>query len=138
MGRILGIDHGNRRIGLALSDPMQIISRPYRTITFLNMQDVILKLKEIIKEKDIEKIVLGLPKGMRGQDTSQTKTVREFAVFLGEETELHVEFEDERLSSISAQKALVYQGVKTGHDKGRIDQTAAAIFLQQYLDTQRR
>ncbi len=138
MGRILGIDHGNRRIGLALSDPLQIISKPYSTITFLSMRDVILKLKKIIKEEDIEKIVLGLPKGMRGQNTSQTKIVREFAVLLREETELHVEFEDERLSSISAQKALIYQGVKTGRNKGRIDETAAAIILQQYLDTQRR
>lgn len=138
MGRILGIDHGSRRVGLALSDLLQIISKPYRTIVYSNIPELISVLLEIINEENIEKIVLGLPIGMKGQETNQTKIVRDFAEILRDKTKLIVDFEDERLSSISAKKSLINQGVKTGHNKERIDETAAAIFLQQYLDIQRR
>lgn len=134
MGRILGIDHGNRRIGLALSDPMQIISKPLDTITYTNIKTVFEKLKLLIREKEVEKIILGLPLGMRGQDTDQTRRVREFKVLLESELLIKVDFEDERLSSLSARKILVLQGIKTGHEKGQVDKTAAAIFLQQHLD----
>lgn len=134
MGRILGIDHGNRRIGLALSDPMQIISKPLETITYTNIKTVFEKLKLLIREKEVEKIILGLPLGMRGQDTDQTRRVREFRVLLESELLIKVDFEDERLSSLSARKILVLQGIKTGHEKGQVDKTAAAIILQQHLD----
>ncbi|MEE8335098.1 MAG: Holliday junction resolvase RuvX [Candidatus Neomarinimicrobiota bacterium] len=134
MGRILGIDHGNRRIGLALSDPMQIISKPLETITYTNLKTVFEKLKILIREKEVEKIILGLPLGMRGQDTDQTRQVREFGVLMESELLIKVDFEDERLSSLSARKILVLQGIKTGHEKGEVDKTAAAIILQQHLD----
>jgi len=137
MGRILGIDHGNRRIGLALSDPMQIIAKPHDTIIYSQINSVLEKIKSLIPEFDIEKIILGLPLGMNGKDTDQTRIVREFSDLLKSELNIDIEFEDERLSSLSAKKILVLQGVKTGHEKGRVDQTAAAIFLQQYLDRRR-
>ncbi|MEE8437095.1 MAG: Holliday junction resolvase RuvX [Candidatus Neomarinimicrobiota bacterium] len=134
MGRILGIDHGNRRIGLALSDPMQIISKPLETITYSNIKTVFEKLKLLVREKEVEKIILWLPLGMRGHDTDQTRQVREFGVLLESELMIKVDFEDERLSSLSARKILILQGVKTGHEKGQVDKTAAAIILQQHLD----
>jgi putative Holliday junction resolvase len=137
MGRILGIDHGNVRVGLALSDPLKIIAKPYKTITYKNGNDLFRQLNGIITDECVEHIVVGFPKGMGGQTTKQTEIVTLFVQQLKEEIDLSVSLEDERLSSVSAEKALILQNVKTGHNKGRIDETAAAIVLQQYLDRSR-
>lgn len=135
MHRILGIDYGEKRIGLALSDPLQIIASPYNTIP--NNPKLVTKIQSIIKEKDVEIVVVGLPKGMKGQVTASTEKVLEFTEIL-KQNNIHFELEDERLTSVSAEKALIKQGIKTGHNKGLIDQTAAAIILQQYLDGQNK
>jgi putative Holliday junction resolvase len=82
----------------------------------------------------VERIVLGLPIGMLGQNTKQTENIYQFAGHLKSVVDIPVSLEDERLSSHSAKKALVQQGIKTGYNKDRIDETAAAIFLQNYLD----
>ena len=133
MHRILGIDYGEKRVGLALSDPMQMIASPYKTIP--NNPDLIVAIQSIMKAEIVEFVVVGLPKGMKGQETAQTKHVNSFVENLNQ-NDIKVELVDERLTSISAKKALVEQGIKTGHNKGLIDQTAAAIILQQYLDSQ--
>ena len=137
MGRFLAIDHGHKRVGLAISDPLGIIAKPFKTITYKHIDDLCNQIKTIINEKEIICVVLGLPKGMKGNDTQQTKHVLEFAEILKTQINIPVNMEDERLSSVSAEKALIQQRVKTGHNKGRIDETAAAIFLQQYLDRNR-
>jgi len=134
MGRFLGIDHGNKRVGLALSDPLKIIAKPYKTITYKNIDDLCAKIQLIISKEEVERIVLGLPMGMQGQRTQQTENVTLFEEHLKSVIDVPIVLEDERLSSVSAEKALILQNVKTGHNKGRIDETAAAIFLQQYLD----
>ena len=134
MGRFLGIDHGNKRVGLALSDPTKTIAKPFKTLTYSNPADLMNALKDIIKSESVERIVLGLPKGMKGQDTAQTEVVMNFADQLKAQLDIPIQLIDERLSSVSAEKALIQQEVKTGYNKGRIDQTAAAIFLQQYLE----
>jgi len=134
VGRFLGIDHGNKRVGLALSDPMKIIAKPFKTLTYSNSADLMNALKDIIESESVERIVLGLPKGMKGKDTAQTKLVMNFADKLKSQIDIPIQLIDERLSSVSAEKALIQQEVKTGYNKGRIDQTAAAIFLQQYLE----
>ncbi len=133
MGRILGIDHGDSRVGLAISDPLHMIASPYRTVPASPRNQLIATLKEIISDQDIIEIVVGLPLGMRNRQTDRTIIVREFAEDM-KELNLPIHLEDERLSSVSAVKSLVKQGVKTGHSKGLVDQTAAAIILQQYLD----
>ncbi len=133
MGRILGIDHGDTRFGLALSDPLKMIASPYKTLTVKSTDQILSDLKHVIIEKEVEMIVLGLPLGMKGQETAQTRHVREFAEKLTQEG-YTVMLEDERLTSVSAKRSLHEQNIKTGHDKQRVDQTAAAILLQQYLD----
>ena len=133
MGRILGLDYGDRRIGLALSDPSKMIASPFKFIINIGDGEVLDYLKILIAEEDIEAIVVGLPIGMKGQETKQTTKVREFAELLSSLT-IPISFEDERLSSISAEKSMIQQKIKTGHNKGIIDQRAAAILLQQYLD----
>ena len=137
MGRYLGIDNGEKRVGLALSDPLKIIATPFRTLLVHNTNQVIRELDKIIDEQDVELIVVGNPLGMKGQQTAQTKQVIEFTDKL-RKIGHKVRLEDERLSSVSAKRIMIEQGIKTGHNKELIDQTAAAIILQQFLDKQSR
>ena len=137
MGRVLGIDYGDSRIGLAMSDPLKIIASPFKTIRNEGNEKCLQVFQSLIKEKDVEAIVVGLPIGLKGQETAQTKKVREFADLLYA-LKLPIHLEDERLSSVSAEKSMIQQNIKTGHNKGLIDQRAAAIILQQFLDKQNR
>ena len=137
MGRVLGIDYGDSRIGLAMSDPMKIIASPFNTIRNEGNEKCLQVFQSLIKEKDVEAIVVGLPIGLKGQETVQTKKVREFANLLYA-LKLPIHLEDERLSSVSAEKSMIQQNIKTGHNKGLIDQRAAAIILQQFLDKRNR
>ncbi|HJN98810.1 MAG TPA: Holliday junction resolvase RuvX [Candidatus Marinimicrobia bacterium] len=137
MGRILGIDYGDSRIGLAMSDRLKIIASPFKTIRNEGNENCLQVFQSLIKEKDVETIVVGLPMGLKGQETAQTKKVREFVSLLYA-LNLPIRLEDERLSSVSAEKSMIQQNIKTGHNKGLIDQRAAAIILQQFLDKQNR
>ena len=136
MSRVLGIDYGERRIGLALSDPMGIIAKPLRTIDRKITTDYIAEILNTSKENNANIIVVGLPLTLRGKQSKQTKIVQKFIENLTQRGKIPVVPVDERLSRISAKKSLQLQGVKTGHEKGRVDETAAAIILQEYLDSQ--
>jgi len=133
MGRSLGIDFGEKRVGLALSDRSNLIASPFKTINYTNENNLVTQLKKIVIENDIENFVLGLPINMKGEDTAQTKVVRKFKESLAS-LDLPIIYEDERLSSVSAKNSLILQNIKTGHNKPEIDKTAAAIILQQFLD----
>ena len=133
MNRALGIDYGDTRIGIALSDPMQIITKPY--ITLKNNSDFFVKLESIVNEKDVKIIVVGYPYGMKGQITKQTEKVDLFIDRLKQNIDIEVIKVDERLSSKSAENLLKKQGFKTGHNKSMIDDTSAAIILQEYIDS---
>ena len=137
MGRILGVDYGDSRIGLALSDPLKMIASPFQTIRNEGSEKRLQSIQTLTEEQEVESIVVGLPIGMKGQETAQTKKVREFTDSLSV-LNLPIYLEDERLSSVSAEKSMIIQKIKTGHNKGMIDQRAAAILLQQFLDKQNR
>ena len=137
MGRILGVDYGDSRIGLALSDPNKIIASPFKTIKNKGFGKTKKEIFDIIRANKVELIVLGLPVSMSGTETNQTKKVRKFQIFI-QDFDIPVEMQDERLSSFTAKKSLIQQKIKTGHNKHLIDSTAAAIFLQQYLDSKIR
>ena len=133
MGRLLGIDHGDRRIGLALSDPIPLIASPLKTIVVNSQHDAIEAVASIIAEFDITLAVIGLPIGMKGNSTAQTEHVIKFAEEL-KKTGIEVAFQDERLTSKSAKKLYQEDGVNLKGKKELIDETAAAILLQQYID----
>ena len=133
MNRALGIDYGDTRIGIALSDPLQIITKPY--ITLKNNSDFFVKLESIVNEKEVKTIVVGYPYGMKGQITKQTKKVDLFIDRLKQNIDIEVIKVDERLSSKSAENLLKKQGFKTGYNKSMIDDTSAAIILQEYIDS---
>jgi len=136
LSRVLGIDYGERRVGLALSDPMGIIAKPFKVIDRKTTSDYIAEILNITKEKNANIIVVGLPLTLKGEQSKQTEVVIKFIRELKQVGELPVIAIDERLSSVSAKKSLQAQGVKTGHEKSRVDETAAAIILQEYLDSQ--
>ena len=133
MGRLLAIDYGARRVGLALSDPLKMIASPYRTIINKNNTILIEEIERIITTEDVELTIIGLPLGMAGQKTEQTKKVEEFVDKLTDRG-IIIKYEDERWSSVAAKRSMKEQNIKSGYNKGLVDQTAAAIFLQQYLD----
>ncbi len=135
LSRVLGLDYGERRIGLALSDPLGIIARPLAIIDRKETKDYISRISEIISEKKITSIVVGLPLTLKGHNSKQTEIVLAFIDQLQSELQIPILSIDERLSSMAAKKSLQIQSVKTGHEKGRVDETAAAIFLQEYLDS---
>ena len=133
MKRILCLDYGEKRIGLALSDPLKIIAYPYKTIINSDINKLKYELKQIITDESIESIVIGLPIGLNGKDTIQTQKVREFRSQILD-LNVFIYFEDERFSSLSAAKSMRIEKIKTGFNKGIIDRRAAAIILQQFLD----
>ena len=133
MGRLLAIDYGARRVGLALSDPLKMIASPYRTIINKNNAILIEEIERIIAAEDVELTIMGLPLGMAGQKTEQTKKVEEFVDKLTDRG-IIIKYEDERWSSVAAKRSMKEQNIKSGYNKDLVDQTAAAIFLQQYLD----
>ena len=135
LSRILGLDYGERRIGLALSDPMGIIARPLTIIDRKKTADHISRISEIIAEKEITTIVVGLPLTLKGHYSKQTEIVLAFIDQLKSNFQIPIVAIDERLSSVAAKKSLLVQSVKAGYEKGRVDETAAAIILQEYLDS---
>ena len=135
MKRILGIDYGEVRVGLSLSDLTQTIAQPFKTIMYKNINNLLDQLKEIIIENEVEKLVVGIPYNMKGEDTKQTLKVKEFISFLEFNLSYDIELIDERLSSIEAEKTMHKMNVKTGHNKSNIDKIAASVILQEYLDS---
>jgi len=135
MTRALGIDYGDSRVGIALSDPMRIIAKPLDTLK--NDDQLILNIQNIIKDYDVSELAVGYPLGMKGQTTQQTEKVDQFVEKLTLEIPQNISLVDERLSSVAATESLIKQGIKTGHNKSKIDSTSAAIILQEFLDSNR-
>jgi len=134
LNRILAIDYGEKKIGLALSDPLKIIAKPFRTIENLSIENLLIDLERIICEKNVNEIVVGLPITLKNSFSKQTKVVEKFIEILKDKLKIKIIVVDERLSSIEAKKSLILQNIKTGHNKREVDMTAAAIFLQSYLN----
>jgi putative Holliday junction resolvase len=135
LARILGIDFGERRVGLAVSDPLKIIAQPYATLVRDGGDGWWSQLAAVISEQEIELAVVGYPLTMSGERGSQAQVVDKFIAELEQNLAVPVERYDERLTTVAARKALQQQGIKTGHNKEMVDRTAAALFLQNYLDS---
>ena len=135
MHRILAIDYGDVRVGLALSDLTCTIAKPFKTLNYNNMDDLLNQLFEISEENNVNKIVVGIPYNMKGNDTPQTAKVREFISILENKIGYKVELVDERLTSTEAEKFMHQMNMKTGFNKDKIDKIAASIILQENLDT---
>ena len=135
MERILAIDYGDVRVGLALSDLTQTIAKPFKTLLYDNSDHLLNQIKEIIDEQNVGTIVVGLPYNMKGQDTKQTVKVRTFASLIKKHLMMDIKFIDERLTSYEAEQVMHKMNIKTGFNKDKIDKIAASIILQEYLQT---
>jgi putative holliday junction resolvase len=134
--RVLAIDYGEQRIGIAASDPEQKVSLPIRIIE--SSQKTLNLLKEIIEEYEVSEIVFGLPKDKEGNDSKKATEVRLFAETLKEITNLPILFWDERYSTKAVKQAMIQTNLKSKKKKKSLDAHAAAFFLQGYLDSKQR
>jgi putative Holliday junction resolvase len=131
----MGVDYGEKRVGLALSDPLGITAQPLECIERENDAQVAGELERLIQTHDIERVVVGLPVNLSGKDSPQTKRARRFISRLRKNLGVKIEAWDERLSSAEAERALIDMDVRRSRRKERRDIVAAQLILQGYLDT---
>ncbi|MCI0737486.1 MAG: Holliday junction resolvase RuvX [Gemmataceae bacterium] len=132
--RLLAIDPGKVRLGLAVSDPDRKIASPLENYSRKSPSEDIRHLLQVIQDEDIAQIVVGLPLHMDGNEGEQAAAARQFGAWLKEVTGLEVIFWDERCSTAEAETALLSAGLTSGKRKARRDQVAATLILQSYLD----
>lgn len=129
----MGLDIGDKKIGVALSDPLKITSQALETYERKNSDQDFQYLADLIKEKEVSILVAGLPKNMDGSEGPQAGKVRDFVEKLSGYTEVKIDFSDERLTTVEAEKVLIDGNVSRKKRKKVIDQLAANLILQNYL-----
>jgi len=129
--RILGIDYGTKRIGLAISDDLGISARPLEVVARSHVAEA---LRRIIDDYDIDRVIVGLPTGLGGKEGISAEAARDLGSEVEKRFGLTVEYVDERFTSRMAETALLESGMKRRARKERVDMVAAAIILQTYLD----
>jgi putative holliday junction resolvase len=137
--RILGIDYGSRRVGLALSDPLGIIAQPIDAVKQSNA--LIADLRNIVERDHVHVIVVGMPLNLKGQAAQTAQEVQRFVEQLRAELQIEVATWDERFTTTIAQQTMITMGTKRKERQkknGRIDSMAAAVMLQDYLDSKKQ
>jgi putative Holliday junction resolvase len=132
--RILALDHGTKRIGVAVSDEMKMIATPLEYIPAEPFAPFLERLKHLIREKEIGMILVGMPRNMDGSYGPAALKVQEFIAVLKETIAVPIKPWDERLTSAQANRFLIAANVRRDKRKEKVDKTAAAILLQSYLD----
>jgi len=133
--RILALDLGKRRIGLAISDPLGITAQGLPNLVRTNKRADLAALEELIQEREVGRIVMGNPMNMGGSEGRQSAWVREFAEALEKRTGLPVQLWDERLTSVEAGRVLRASGISIEKRAAAVDKLSAVILLQSYLDS---
>ena len=137
MGRILALDYGERRIGMAVSDPSGTIAQPLPTISRrIGRRPPYAKILDVLRQWEIERIVIGLPIEPSGEEGDPATTVRAFGTEIERRSGLEVEYRDERFTSARAEREIARLGLSATarRDKQRVDAMAATFILQAYLD----
>ena len=132
--RILALDHGSRRIGVAVSDETRTIAQPLEFIPAEPFAGFLDRLKQLIREKEVDLILIGLPRNMDGSYGPAAEKVQTFLGVLANAITVPLKTLDERLTSAQANRVLIQGGVRRDKRKQKVDQMAAAILLQSYLD----
>ena len=134
MNKKIGLDIGTVRIGIATSDLLGIIASSYEVYKRRNLAFDAKYVAELAKKLDADLFVIGLPLKMDGSEGDSVKMVKDFAEELKKHTDLQIVFQDERLSTVSAERILIESNMRREKRKGVVDQIAATIILQNYLD----
>jgi putative Holliday junction resolvase len=132
--RILALDHGTKRIGVAVSDETKTIAQPLEYIPAEPYADFLERLKKLLVEKEVELILIGMPRNMNGTYGPAAEKVQAFVSALKTTVTLPIKLWDERLTSTIANRILIQGNVRRGERKEKVDKMAAAILLQSYLD----
>jgi putative Holliday junction resolvase len=132
--RILALDHGTKRIGVAVSDETKTIAQPLEFIPAEPFADFLERLRQLIREKEVDLILIGLPRNMDGSYGPAALKVRAFVAAMQNAVTTPIKTWDERLTSAQANRVLIQGNVRRKKRKEKVDQTAAAILLQSYLD----
>ena len=133
--RILALDPGTKRIGIALSDELKMIAQPLEFIAAEPFAGVVARLRELIPKKQVELILVGLPRNMDGSYGPAAVRVQDFVAALKGALTVPIRTWDERLTSAQANRVLIQGNVRRDKRKGKVDKMAAAILLQSYLDS---
>ncbi|MGD0437646.1 MAG: Holliday junction resolvase RuvX [Bryobacteraceae bacterium] len=136
-GRIMALDLGKRRIGLALSDPLGFTAQGIETLERTRIRDDIERLGDLASKNEVTLILIGNPLHMSGREGRQTEHAREFGARLQAATGLAVQFWDERLTTVEAQRVLRQSGISIEKRARAVDRLAAVILLESYLDSLR-
>ncbi len=136
MTRALGIDHGDARIGLAISDELGMLAHPLETIAVKDTPDPAARVAQVVAERGVGNIIIGLPKNMDGTTGAAAEKVRAFAEKLRALVTCPIRLWDERLTTVAAQRSLHEAGRNAKQSRAVIDQVAAQLILQGWLDSQ--
>ncbi|MGA0333697.1 MAG: Holliday junction resolvase RuvX [Kiritimatiellia bacterium] len=136
-GRVLGVDYGRARIGLAVSDPLRMVATPLETVDGNSEKNALRRIREIIDEKNVRSVVVGLPLHMNGDFGELAQAATDFGEKLKSQVPgLEMVMWDERMSSVEAERAMNLSHTKAARKKELRDQLAAQIILQSWLDAQ--
>jgi putative Holliday junction resolvase len=136
-GRVLALDVGERRIGVAVSDISRVLASPYTTLHATPVAVFFKKIQHIIASEEIVHVVVGLPISLSGHEGPQALRIRQFIDTLAQHVSLPITTCDERYTSAAAERLMIEAGLRPEQRKARIDEVAASIILQDWLDTQR-
>jgi putative Holliday junction resolvase len=134
--RILALDHGTVRIGAAISDELGMLAHPLEFLPAEPLAGLIDRIKQLIREREIALILVGLPRNMDGSYGSAAQKVEAFVHLLKETIPIPIQTWDERLTSLQANRLLAESGAREHQRRSKVDSSAAAILLQSYLDAQ--
>ena len=132
--RILALDHGTKRIGVAVSDETKTIALPLEYIPAEPFADILVRLKKLLAEKEADLVLIGLPRNMDGSYGPAAQKVEAFVAVLKSAITVPIKMWDERLTSTMANRAMIQGNVRRDKRKEKVDAMAAAILLQSYLD----
>jgi putative Holliday junction resolvase len=133
MGRVMALDTGTVRIGVAVSDPLGLIAQPHSSLSATDPA-LMSEVGSLVAELDVDRIVVGLPVSLDGTEGPSAVLAREFAAGIAAATGIAVELVDERFSTVTAERVMIEAGARRAERKSARDRVAAAVFLQAYLD----
>jgi len=133
--KLLAIDHGDKRMGIAASDPLGMMAHPLEFIPSEPFDKFLIRLKEILAERETEQIIVGMPRNMDGTIGPQALKVEDFVAVLKKSVTVSVHTWDERLTTVMAEDKLREAGVSVRDAKKKVDASAAAVMLQDYMDS---